>query len=176
MKRIRPSAMLFLATAVLLAPLAHAQVTQTEVQKLLADDAEFGDQFGYSVAIDGDTALIGDYFKDDSGTERVGAAYVFTRSAGTWTQQAKLLANDKARNDRFGRSVAIDGDTAVIGAYTESDSGTNQNGAVYVFTRTAGTWSQHEGARAASRRAAARSSPTRSRCFDGSSSSRATAA
>ena len=72
---------------------------------------------GESVALDGDTAVIGAHRSDDSGTIDNGAAYVFTRVGGIWTEQAKLLASDKADGDHFGHSVALDGDTAVIGAW-----------------------------------------------------------
>ena len=88
-----------------------------EIQKLLASDKADADDFGWSVALDGDTAVIGARWSDDSGTiAHNGAAYVFTRVGGIWTEQAKLLASDKADYDEFGYSVALDGDTAVIGA------------------------------------------------------------
>ena len=75
-----------------------------------------GDVFGYSVSIDGDTAVIGAYGDDDNGSYS-GSAYVYVRSNGVWSEQAKLTASDGAASDRFGYSVSIDGDTAVIGAY-----------------------------------------------------------
>ena len=62
-----------------------------------------------AVAIDGDTAFVGASAEDDGGTINNGAAYVFTRSGGVWTEHAKLLASDKAKGDSFGSSVAIDG-------------------------------------------------------------------
>ena len=68
--------------------------------------------FGASVAIDGDTAVAGAPFDDNVGTINQGAAYVFTRSGTTWTEQQKLTASDGGANDFFGTSVAIDGDTA----------------------------------------------------------------
>jgi hypothetical protein len=114
----------------------------TEQAKLLASDKDTNENFGRSVALDGDTAIIGAYFEDDGGTNNNGAAYVFTRSGGVWTEQAKLLASDKADEDRFGSSVALDGDTAVIGASWEDDGGTNNNGAAYVFTRSGGVWTE----------------------------------
>jgi hypothetical protein len=122
--------------------------TWTQQQKLLASDASSGDQFGYSVALsaDGDTALIGASEEGTSPNSVNGAAYVFTRSGGTWTQQQKLLASDAASSDQFGYSVALsaDGDTALIGAYFEDTSPNSDNGAVYVFTRTAGVWAQQQ--------------------------------
>ena len=93
-----------------------------------------------SVAMDGDTALIGAYGDDDNGSAS-GSAYVFTRSEGVWTDQAKLTASDAASHDYFGYSVAVDGDTALIGAHANDDSGLN-SGAVYVFTRNAGVWTE----------------------------------
>ena len=105
-----------------------------QVASLVASDGEAGDQFGYSVAVDGDTAVIGAY-TDDSYT---GSAYVFTRSGTTWTQQAKLTASNRQADDWFGLSVDVDGDTAVIGAH-RSDS---TKGTAYVFRRSGTAWSQ----------------------------------
>jgi len=116
----------------------HA-LTSQQVQQLLADDGAAGDLFGFSVSIDGDTALIGAFWDDDNGFNS-GSAYVFTRTSGTWSQQAKLTADDGAEGDSFGRSVSIDGDTALIGAGESLFS--SDTGSAYVFTRTGGTWSQ----------------------------------
>jgi len=113
---------------------------QSEVAKLVASDAQANDNFGGSVAVSGDTAVIGAYSEATGGSD-AGAAYVFTRSGGAWTQQAKLLASDAQANDYFGYSVAVSGDTAVIGAYAE-DTGGSTAGAAYVFTRTGGSWTQ----------------------------------
>ncbi|MBG79845.1 MAG: hypothetical protein CMJ39_03930, partial [Phycisphaerae bacterium] len=102
--------------------------------ELTATDGSGYDFFGSSVAIDGDICVIG-----ASGTNSyTGSAYVFTNPGGTWSQAAELTATDGASYDFFGSSVAIDGDTCVIGA-----SGTNSNtGSAYIFTNTGGTWSQ----------------------------------
>jgi len=112
--------------------------TWTQQAKLNATDGAAGDRFGVSVSVDGDTAVIGAYFDDDKGLDS-GSAYVFTRSGTTWTQQAKLNATDGAAGDYFGRSVSVDGDTAVIGAYHDDDAG-SISGSAYVFTRSGGTW------------------------------------
>ena len=85
-KRIRLRFPLIIASTMLFAPLAYAQVIQNEIQTLLADDAEAADRLGISVAIDSDTAVISAYGEDDSGASSNGAAYVFTRSAGNWMQ------------------------------------------------------------------------------------------
>ncbi len=113
---------------------------ENELQKLLAADGAPGDQFGRSVALTADTAVIGACGDDDKGVNS-GAAYVYTRgAAGIWTLQAKLTATDDAPGDRFGFSVALAGDTAVIGAFGDDDKGVN-SGAAYVYTRDApGIW------------------------------------
>ena len=108
--------------------------------KLTASDGAAGDRFGYSVAVDGDTAVAGAFGDADNGSAS-GSAYVFTRESGVWSQSAKLTATDGARGDYFGWSVAVDGDTAVVGALFDDDNG-SQSGAAYVFTRESGVWSQ----------------------------------
>jgi hypothetical protein len=119
----------------------------SEQAKLAALDASPQGFFGYSVSIHGDTALIGANGNDEAIPTPLGAAYVFTRDpvTGVWSQQAKLLAADGIAGDDFGSAVALDGNTAVIGAFGSSNSGNGQNsGAVYIFTRdpATGTWSQ----------------------------------
>jgi hypothetical protein len=115
-----------------------------EVAKLIASDGESSDYLGYSVAVDGDTAVVGVYGDDDLGSES-GAAYIFTRdSSGVWSQQQKLTASDGAADDRFGWSVAVDGDTVVIGKESW-DFFAPPPGAAYVFTRdSAGVWSEQQ--------------------------------
>ncbi len=108
--------------------------TWTQQAKLLTDDGDTGDQFGYSVSIDDELALIGARTQDGGG-EQSGAAYVFEREAGSWTQQAKLLAEDATRNQRFGESVSLDGESALIGMSEVA-------GAAYVFIRIDDTWTQ----------------------------------
>jgi hypothetical protein len=111
--------------------------TWTQQQKLLASDGEAGDEFGTSVSLDGDTALIGAWGDDDYG-DGSGSAYVFTRTGTTWTQQQKLLPSDGAEQARFGFSVSLSGDTALIAAYHDE----TYQGSAYVFTRTGTTWTQ----------------------------------
>lgn len=115
-----------------------------EVAKLIASDGAFADSFGYSVALDGDTALIGAYCDDDLGSD-AGSVYVFIRdSAGAWSLQQKLTASDGASNDEFGYTVAVDGDTAVIGTYGW-DFFDPPAGSAYVFTRdSAGVWTEQQ--------------------------------
>ncbi|MFZ5859107.1 MAG: integrin [Chloroflexota bacterium] len=130
---------------------------------LKASNTEAGDNFGFSVAIDGDTIVVGAHGEDsnspivngnqtDNSTPGSGAAYVFTRSGTTWSQQAYLKSATILRADMFGYSVAISRDTIVVGAYGEDSMSTGVNstftkkaslsGAAYVFTRSGITWSQ----------------------------------
>ena len=108
--------------------------TWTQQAKLLPSDGAAGDLFsGYSFSVSGNTTIIGSPGDDDKGTYS-GSAYVFTRTVTTWTQQQKLLASDGAGGDQFGASTCVDGDTAVIAAPYDDDSGLN-SGSAYVFTK-----------------------------------------
>jgi hypothetical protein len=109
------------------------------VAKLLASDGERADHFGTTVSISGDTALVGAFNR--YGGRRPGAAYVFVRSGGTWIEQAKLAAPGAPRSDRFAETLCLDGDTAVIGAPGDDETGPNA-GAAYVFVRDDSTWRQ----------------------------------
>ena len=136
----------------------------TQQAYLKASNTGAGDRFGWSVAISGNTVVVGAQFEasnatgvggdqaDDSAV-LAGAAYVFVRSGTTWTQQAYLKASNTGVSDRFGWSVSISGDTVVVGAIGEGSSATGVNGdqadnnaasagAAYVFTRSGTTWSQ----------------------------------
>jgi hypothetical protein len=116
--------------------------TWSQQAKLTANDGAAGDYFGVSVAIAGETALVG-AFRDDVGANPdQGSAYVFSRSGATWSQQTKLTANDGAANDRFGWSVAIAGETALVGAYYDDVGANTEQGSAYVFSRAGSTWSQ----------------------------------
>ena len=121
-------------------PLEIDPLLVTQQAKLLAADGELGELFGYSVSVSGDTAVVGAYRDDDMGNF-AGAAYVFLRSGGIWTQQAKLLAADGAADDMFGYSVSVSGDTAVVGAHGDDDKGT-ASGSAYVFLQSGGVWTQ----------------------------------
>lgn len=138
--------------------------TWTQQAYLKASNTDSGDFFGSDVSIDDDTIVVGapaersnatgvngDQSNDDF--QQAGAAYVFTRDGGSWTQQAYLKASNTGSNDQFGSSSAIDGETLVIGAYHEESSATGVNGdqsnndlsragAAYVFVRTGSAWQQ----------------------------------
>jgi glucose/arabinose dehydrogenase len=115
----------------------------SEQQKLTPADGAGGDLFGFAVAVNGDTALIGSPMNDEVGSE-AGAAYVFTRSGATWTQQQKLFGNDSAEDDAFGVSVAIEADTTVIGALRHDVASNSNQGAAYIFARSGLSWSQQQ--------------------------------
>lgn len=100
-------------------------------------------KFGNAVAVDGDTALVAAHEADHSGAEDAGIAYVFER-AGGWSQQAELVAEEPGEFDGFGVSVALDGDTALIGAAGYDDGDATNRGAAYVFERSGGGWSETE--------------------------------
>ncbi|MEO1061322.1 MAG: FG-GAP repeat protein [Actinomycetota bacterium] len=106
-----------------------------QVQKLKASDAGAGDSFGISVAMDGTTAIIGAFEADGRG-----AAYIFERESGSWTQQRRLSAGDGANDDFYGWSVEVKGDTAIVGAYGDDDKGTD-SGSAYLYTRSGSSWS-----------------------------------
>ncbi len=114
--------------------------TWRQQAKLTASDAAQYDEFGSSVAISGDVAVVGAYWDDDAGSAS-GSAYVFVRNVGMWEEQAKLTASDAVIGDRFGYSVAISGDVAVVGAYLDDDAGSS-SGSAYVFVRDGNTWEE----------------------------------
>ena len=104
-----------------------------EDAKLTANDGADGDNFGYSVAISGDYAIIGAYADNVGGNTDQGSAYVFARSGTSWTQQTKLTANDGGSYDEFGYSVAISGNHAIIGARNYEILDDTYQGAAYIF-------------------------------------------
>jgi hypothetical protein len=111
--------------------------TWTQQQRLFASDGSIGDNFGCSVSLSDNTALIGAVYGDGF-EQNTGTAYVFTRTGTIWSQQAKLLALDGATVDNFGISVSLDNGTALIGAPFDDSS----RGSAYVFTLTETTWTQ----------------------------------
>lgn len=116
----------------------------SETTVLVPTDAEADDFAGTSVALSGDTILVGASLEDAAGASS-GSVYAFVRAGdGTWSQQAKLIASDAAAGDLFGDAVALTADIAVIGARANDDAGSG-SGSAYVFTRsTDDIWSQQE--------------------------------
>ena len=115
--------------------------TLEQQAKARAGDGAEGDELGRTVAISGRTAVFGAPFSDGNATTGSGAVYVFVRSGDTWSQQARLEASDAADDDNFGISVAIYGDTIVVGAEYD-DSAETHRGSAYVFTRSGTTWTE----------------------------------
>jgi hypothetical protein len=113
-------------------------------QKLIAADPEFYDYLGYSVAISGDTLVTGAVYDNIGSNLNQGSAYVFTRTGTVWTFQDKLVANDGLPYDYFGGSVAINGDTVVVGAWAATIGANSGQGSAYVFTRSGGVWTQQQ--------------------------------
>jgi hypothetical protein len=113
----------------------------TQQAKLAASDGASNDSFGVSVALDGDTALVG---AATAGGQRPGAGYVFTRNGANWSEQQKLTAADGAAADLFGGAVALSGDTAALGAAGQDINGVSNQGAAYVFTRNGASWQQEQ--------------------------------
>jgi len=111
--------------------------TWIQQQKLTASDGAAYDEFGQSVSISGDYAIVGAYYDDDKGSAS-GSAYIFKRAGTTWSQQAKLTAWDGAANDQFGYSVSISGDYAIVGACHAN----HDKGSAYIFKYGGAIWSQ----------------------------------
>ena len=106
--------------------------------KLTASDGAAYDNFGLSVSISGDYAIVGAPF---DGNTNSGSAYIFERSGGSWNQVAKLTASDGAAYDYFATSVSISGGYAIVGAYYDDDNGFN-SGSAYIFERSGSSWDQ----------------------------------
>ena len=130
--------------------------TWSQQAYLKAPNVDIEDRFGTSVAIDGETLVVGAFKEDGDGSGQgnddaidSGAAYVFVRSGDAWTQQAYLKASNAECDDWFGMTVAIYGDTLVVGAYGEDSDGTGEENndaefasAAYVFACEGTTWTQ----------------------------------
>jgi hypothetical protein len=105
-----------------------------QAAELKGSDTVADDDFGYSVAISGTTAIVRAY----NYASGVGRAYVFTNSGAVWKQAAELKGSDAVAGDYFGSSVAVSGTTAIVGAYGHAKDA----GRAYVFTKTATGWKQ----------------------------------
>ncbi len=119
-----------------------SDMSWSQQAKLNAIDSAAGDEFGTSASISGSRVLIGTRFDDDAG-DRSGSAYVFVRSGGTWSQEAKLTASDATALSSFGVSIALAGHTAVVGAFESNQAGAS-SGAAYLFVRTGSSWFERQ--------------------------------
>ena len=111
---------------------------------LTADVPVGGDQFGNSIAASGDVVVVGAH-RDDDGGGNAGAAYVFRFDGVSWNQQQKLVAADPDLNDFFGKSVGVDGDVAVVGAFFDDCPDASSNcGSAYVYRFDGAVWNQEQ--------------------------------
>jgi hypothetical protein len=117
---------------------ANGWVFEDKIDAGVGDrDAE--DSFGHSVSISGDYAIVGAYLDDEFGAS-AGAAYIFKRSGGTWSLLKKLTSQNGTKDgDRFGISVAISGEYAVVGSSRDDELGTD-TGAAFIYYKGADTW------------------------------------
>ncbi|MCW5960953.1 MAG: VCBS repeat-containing protein [Pyrinomonadaceae bacterium] len=133
----------FLATALMLSVTAFAQSGTfqpfTERARLLAADNEQGNDFSYDVAISGDTAVVGAIL-DSTGAQGQGSVYVYRRNGSSWIQEQELVPTDPSISKWFGFSVAISGNTIVVGAILDN----SQRGSAYVFQRSGNVWTQQQ--------------------------------
>ncbi|MFC2085166.1 T9SS type A sorting domain-containing protein, partial [Bacteroidota bacterium] len=109
----------------------YESTSWSEEAKLTTSDAAFGDVLGISVSIDGDQVILGACNDDDDGSLS-GSAYIFGYNGTNWSEEMKLTASDAAANDRFGISVSINGDRAIVGAFGNNDAG-SYSGSAYVY-------------------------------------------
>ena len=138
----QPVRLLLAGLLALLSLSAQAQFTQLQKINPQAAQRQAGAIFGRRVATDTDVMVVG--APDEPGG---GAAYVFEKSGGTWSQTARLRASDRATGDAFGFSVGVSGNTIVVGAYDEADDANGGNpltqaGSAYVFEKSGSIWSQ----------------------------------
>jgi FG-GAP repeat protein len=120
---------------------ARATGTWNQTQTLVASDSGLFAAFGFSVALSGNTALIGAPHATANGHAAQGAVYTFAVANGILTETQMITSDDGASNDTFGSSVALSGRRALIGAF----SAVNPNGSkgeVYPFRQVGGSWSQ----------------------------------
>jgi len=144
--------------------LLPASLPNNQQAYIKASNTDLTDDFGYSIALDGDTLAVGAYREASNATginknqannsiAEAGAVYVFTRNGTTWSQQAYIKASNTGKEDNFGWSVALSGDTLAVGAPFEESNATGVDGnqydnsasgagAVYIFARSGGDWSQ----------------------------------
>jgi len=146
-QRPRTAYLLFLAASIFVLTTvgdSPARAQQFETAKLLPADGYPFDNFGSSVSLSGERALIGSLLDDDNGGGS-GSAYLFRYDSptGRWHEEAKLLASDGAPYDYFGVSVALSGDRALVGAFRDEDNG-QLSGSAYLFAydSVSGTWQE----------------------------------
>ncbi|MGB8013396.1 MAG: choice-of-anchor D domain-containing protein [Terriglobales bacterium] len=116
--------------------------TWSQQAELTASDGAADDNFGSSVAVSGNTVVVGAPSHTVGSNTLQGAAYVFVQSGETWSQQAELTSSDGAKNDEFGGSVAVSGSLLVVGAPNKTVGSNASQGEAYVFVQIGETWNQ----------------------------------
>jgi hypothetical protein len=109
---------------------------------LLASDGASYDEFGISVSVSGDVALVGAHKDDDRGYDS-GSVYIFRWNGSAWVEEQKLLVFDGASYDMFGTSVSVSQDVAVVGAWGDDDRGSD-SGSAYIFRWSGSDWVQEQ--------------------------------
>ncbi|MDH3268326.1 MAG: FG-GAP repeat protein, partial [Ignavibacteria bacterium] len=132
MKKLMQITISFLSFSVI----SLAQVSEL---KILPGDGTLHDEFGYSVSISGDYAIVGALFGDNY----FGSAYIFRRDGASWIEEQELTASDGAAGDKFGCSVSISGNYTVVGAQWDDDYGEN-SGSAYIFRRDGTNWIEEQ--------------------------------
>ena len=133
--------------------LCETAVSQfTSLQKIVAADRQPNAHFGGSVSVSGNYTIVGAYSDNYDATGggylfQAGAAYIFEKTGGSWTQVQKIVASDRGAGDLFGISVSISGNYAIVGAWAEDHdaaggSPMNNSGSAYIFELVSGTWTQ----------------------------------
>ena len=123
--------------------IANTITEQTEIEsRITGNDSAANDSFGKSVAISGDTAIIGASCAGTEGLSHSGAAYIFTYNGTSWVQTQKLIPDKPAAEDGFGTSVSISGYTAIIGSWSNNLEGFSGSGAIYIFKYNGRSWVQ----------------------------------
>ena len=121
-----------------------SQWFRTDIEtKLLADDGQEGDSFGYAAAISGDYAVVGAYNNDNDNGIDAGAVYIFKRNGNSWNQQQKLIAPDGAAEDLFGYSVDISGDYILVTSAWDDDAGA-KSGSAYIYKHDGTVWNMQQ--------------------------------
>jgi hypothetical protein len=120
---------------------APSVIPEAELNKIIAPDGATFDQFGTNVDIEGDTVVIGAPSADITPGVSQGAAYVYFRTGDSWFLQTKLMAFESSINEMFGISVAISGNTIIVGAPAADIGNNSDQGTAYIFVRNGATWS-----------------------------------
>ncbi len=114
-----------------------------ETRKLTASDAAPQDQFGNSVSVSGNVAVVGAFLSSGDAGTYSGSAYVFRYDGGAWPEEQELTASDAGASDKFGWSVSVSGEITVVGAYGH-DAGAPSTGSAYVFRYNGSNWMEEQ--------------------------------